>query len=96
MTEMKFLPFLEDFLWEKKEIYTVRKYKMDERDVEIDNVGVCRRIPLGEITDKMQLLEYKDLSGFSTLQDWWDKIQQFIPYAGMKMYLYHVVLKKES
>lgn len=92
MTEMRFLPFLKDFLREKKEIYTVRKYKMDEREVEVVGVGICKRIPLGEVTGKMQLLKYTPLSGFSRLQDWWDKIQQFIPYLDDKMYLYHVKL----
>lgn len=92
LIKIRFFPFLKDFLCEKKEIYTVRKYKMDERDVEIVGVGICRRIPLGEVTDKAQLLKYTPLSGFPTLQDWWNKIQQFIPYTDDKMYLYHVTL----
>ena len=93
MTEMRFLPFLRDFLREKREIYTVRKYKMDLRNVVVADIGICRRIPLGEVVGKIELLEYTRLSGFATLQDWWDKIQQFIPYSDMKMYLYHVVVK---
>lgn len=92
-TEMKFLPELKEFLQERREIYTVRKYKMEERDVEVVGVGLCRRIPLGIITSKEQLEKYYPYSGFPTLQAWWNKIQQFIPYADETMYLYHVVLK---
>lgn len=92
-TEMRFMPMLKEFLLSNGEVYTVRKYKMVEKEVEVEGVGTCRRIPLGEITDKGQLLSHVPLSGFPTLQAWWNKIQQFIPYADDKMYLYHVVLK---
>ena len=95
MTEMRFLSFLKDFLREKGEIYTVRKYKMDEREVEIEGVGICRRIPRGIITNRKQLEPYYTLSGFPTLEAWCDKILELIPSDEDIKYLYHVVRKEE-
>jgi len=90
-TEMRFLSFLKDFLRENGEIYTVRKYKMDEREVEIIGVGTCKRIPVGIITNREQLEPYVSKSGFSKLEDWVDRILYYIPNKDDTKYLYHVV-----
>ena len=74
---MKFLPELRDFLREYKVIYTVRGYDMRPAWVNVDDVGRCRRTPLGRIHNREELVPYVDLSGFSSLGDWCDKINEF-------------------
>jgi hypothetical protein len=92
---MHFLPGLRKFLNEHGEIYTVRRYRMGAANVTIDGVGVCRRTPMGVIHDMEQLRPYVALSGFGTVEDWWEKILSFIPetfeQSRVAKYLYHVV-----
>lgn len=95
-TEMAFLPELRQFLRSHGEIYTVRKYTVVEKDVEVPGVGVCRRIPVMDIADKSQLEPYVGLSGFLTVQTWWSKILEFVPYLDDRKFLYHVVCRGEE
>jgi hypothetical protein len=88
--QMQFIPELRHFLRDYGEIYTVRKYDMTAAEVEVEEVGLCRRIPLGRIYGIQQLGPYLHLSGFYTLEAWWTKIGQFIPQMD-SMFLYHVV-----
>ena len=92
---MSFLPQLRVFLKGLGVIYTVRKYKMTNATVEVLDVGLCYRFPLGQIKKKEDLDPYVSESGFSTVDDWWRKIREFIPDERDKMYLYKVEVKDE-
>jgi hypothetical protein len=87
---MSFLPELKAFLKENGLIYTVRKYRMVDTYVEVEGVGQCHRILIKEISSKEDLLPYVRFTGFSTVEDWWKKIREFIPRAGDPKYLYRV------
>jgi len=86
---MKFLPVLRSFLREHKVIYTVRGYDMRRAGVVVEGVGACRRIPLGRIYGRGDLASYVELSGFSSLEEWYNKIDEFI-VPGQGMWLYRV------
>jgi len=96
LTKMAFMPMLKQFLLDHGEVYTVRRFKMAEKDVEVKDVGLCHRTPIMSITSKEQLESYIGLSGFSTVQAWWSKILYFIPSKEDPKYLYHVVRKEEG
>ncbi len=55
MRKMQFIPELSNFLLKNGFIYTVRKYRMSQLNIEAEGVGLCRRIPLGEIEEKEDL-----------------------------------------
>jgi len=88
---MSFIPELKAFLKRSGVIYTVRKYKMADAHVEVEGVGRCHRIPLGEVNSKEDLVSYVAFSGFNTLDDWWTKIEWFIPDSKVPKYLYKVL-----
>ena len=90
---MKFLPELREFLCEHRTIYTVRGYDMKPAWVAVEGVGVCRRTPLGRIYNREELGPYVGLSGFLSLGDWCDKINEFC-YGGK--WLYRVEVKDEE
>ena len=92
MTKMSFMPILKNFLRDHGVVYTVRKYKMVEKVVEVEGIGECRRIPLGSISKKEELLPYVELSGFDSVEAWWDKIRYFVPDVDSTLYLYKVEL----
>lgn len=91
---MAFLPQLKAYLKGMGEIYTVRKYKMADATVDVWGIGECHRIPLGVVKTKEDLITYVGRSGFSTLDDWWDKIRDFIPDDKDSKYLYKVEVTK--
>lgn len=91
-TRMMLMPELGQFLIKNGFIYTVRKYKMIEKEVDVDGVGLCLRRPRGQIFDKKELEWCAKYSGFDSLDDWWKKIRQFIPNKRDPMYLYCVEL----
>ena len=86
---MKFLPELRDFLREHRVIYTVRGYDMRRAGVVVEGVGPCRRIPMGRVVTREDLRIYVGVSGFSSLEDWCDKINDFIAPA-QNRWLYKV------
>ena len=86
---MKFLPELRDFLREHGTIYTVRGYDMRRAGVVVAGVGPCRRIPMGRVVVRDSLRLYVGLSGFSNLEDWCDKINEFVT-PGQAVWLYRV------
>ena len=92
MTRMAFLPELRDFLRDKGEIYTVRKYRMMHADVEIEGLGTYRRTYLGRVFNRGQLEPYVLLSGFTTSQRWWAMIQK-LSHGSSNLYLYHITKK---
>lgn len=87
---MSFLPQLKLYLKGMGKIYTVRGYSMVDAMVDVWDVGECHRIPLGMIKDKEDLVPYVDRSGFPTMDDWWNKIRDFIPDDKTPKYLYKV------
>jgi len=92
---VKFLPELREFLREHKTIYTVRGYDMKPAWVTIEGVGMCRRTSLGRVHGRGDLASYVGLSGFSSLEDWYDKINEFI-VPGQRMWLYKVEVGDED
>ena len=94
--EIAFMPVLKEFLRLNGVIYTVRKYRMVERDVGIWGVGTCRRVPLGEVSSKEDLLPYIQLSGFDSVEAWWTKIRHFTPDKESTLYLYKVEVKSDG
>ena len=84
---MKFLPELRRFLLEHKIIYTVRGYDMKVAAVSVEGVGRCRRTPIKKVLVREELSPYVHLSGFESLGDWCDKINEF---CGADKWLYRV------
>jgi len=93
MSRMSFLPGLKFYLKGMGIIYTVRKYQMSEAIVEVEDLGKCKRIPVGVVGGKQDLIPYVKYSGFNSLEDWWNKIKFFIP-GNDTMYLYRVEVIK--
>jgi len=89
VAEVKFLPELRDFLREHSVIYTVRGYDMRRAGVVVEGVGPCRRIPMGRVVVRDSLRLYVGLSGFSSLEDWCDKINEFV-VSDQSRWLYKV------
>ena len=90
MSGMALMPRLIQFLVVKRFIYTVRKhrYKMCSL-VWIDEVGLCKRTEIMQITNKFDLEPYTVGSGFDSTEEWWNAIRCFIK-SGEPMYLYKV------
>ncbi len=86
---MKFLPELRDFLREHGTIYTARGYDMRRAGVVVEGVGPCRRIPMGRVVIRDSLRLYVGLSGFSSLEDWCGKINEFVT-PGQAVWLYKI------
>lgn len=99
MGTMAFLPELRKFLLAHGEIYTVRRYRMGLAKVVVEGVGTCQRVPKGTVVDMDALRPWVSLSGFDTVEAWWDKILSFIPSATdqsrVAKYLYRVVRLQE-
>jgi len=93
---MAFIPELQDYLRKRGFIFTVRKYKMTDAYVMVKGVGKCHRIPLGEVKSRLDLVPFGWKSGFDTIDDWWDKIRQFIPDTTVPMYLYSVTKEAQE
>lgn len=84
-------------LVENKEVFTVRKYKSYGlvSAVKVEDIGMCRKEFIKIITDKKELLDYVKLSGFESLDDWFNKIRMFIS-ENETMYLYRVIINKKA
>jgi len=92
---MSFLPELKNFLKVNKTIYTVRRYKMPAAVVAVEGIGRYKRLPMGTIETKEDLLPYVMQSGFNKVEDWWAKIEYFIPDPKDIKYLYEVKVLDE-
>ena len=92
MKTMRFLPELQLFLKNSGRIYTLRGFNMQEADVNVENVGLCRRTPLGLVEDYNTLQTYVSTSGFSTLEAWIVKLRLFVS-VGKPVWLYQVDVK---
>ena len=94
--EMAFHFKLRKFLKNNGFIYTVRKYRMLEANVWVEDVGLCHRIPFGIITSISDLEPYVRDSGFERDEDWWKRIREFIPSSLDTMYLYRVEVNEST
>ena len=90
---MQFLSKLRDFLNENGSIYTVRRYKYRITEVYVESVGRCKRTLIRYVSNKEELSDYVEQSGFSTVEEWWKTIRAFVPMGG-DMWLFKVVVKK--
>ena len=93
MSDMQFIPTLRLFLSEKGSIYTVRRFRYQLTEVDVEGVGRCKRTLIRYISSKEQLSDYVVQSGFNSVEQWWKAIQTFIP-AGGDMWLFKVVVKR--
>ncbi len=93
MSSMSFMPELKQFLMRNGLIYTVRKYKMLRAIVEVEDVGLCDRLPLGEVSGQADLVPYAEYSGFQSVEDWWSMVRHFVPDKENLLYLYEVKLR---
>lgn len=78
-------------------VFTVRSYCLEGRFyriVQVDGVGLCWRELVGEVTCKEDLLKFVELSGFSTVDEWWNKIVSFC--GGKQKWLYKVSVYKNG
>jgi len=87
------MPELKEFLKRNGLIYTVRKYKMVRAIVDIEGVGLCDRLPLGEVSSQEDLESYAENSGFQSASDWWSMIRHFVPDKDSTLYLYMVEVR---
>ena len=92
---MQFMPQLGRFLRENKAIHTVRKYKMADKEVDAEWVGLCTRTLIGIVKSLEDLEPYVKDSGFKTKEDWWKKIREFAPNKKDVLYLYRVEVKEK-
>ena len=57
--------------------------------VGVEGIGRCKRTPLGKVQVREELGSYVHLSGFKSLEDWCDKINEFIT-PGQDRWLYRI------
>lgn len=97
MAKMYFLSQLREYLLSNNFIYTVRKYRYNERPdvVFIPGVGACHREVVKEDVIKSDLHRYSGSSGFVTLDDWWNMIIKINPSLP-KLYLYYVCIVRRT
>jgi hypothetical protein len=69
-------------------VFTVRCYCLEDCDVLVDDVGVCRRSLIGEVKYVKDLEVYACLSGFDDIRSWVEVIRKM--YKGKRKYLYEV------
>jgi hypothetical protein len=79
--EMEFsVPCVRQCLLRQGRVFTVRSYCLEGRFyrlVSVDGVGLCWRELVGEARCKDDLLPFVELSGFTSVDDWWQKIVGF-------------------
>ena len=69
-------------------VFSVRSYNLENANVEVDDIGMCRRMRGFEVKSKNDLVKYVRLSGFSNVEDWWVAIEQFC--RGKRKWMYMV------
>lgn len=82
-------------LVKNKKVYTVRTWegRGEVSRVEVDGIGVCIKKRIRRVISKEDLAEYLDLSGFSSIEDWWAKIRSFGACEG---WLFEVTITSQS
>jgi len=68
-------------------VFSVRSYCLDNEFVEVDGVGICKRIRGFEVKSKDDLVKYVKRSGFESVDEWWNVIEGFCKGKRKWMYL---------
>jgi len=87
-----FVDCVRDCLIDNGVVFSVRSYDLANADVQVEGVGICRRMRGFEVLDKQDLRKYVKLSGFNNIDDWWIAIEKFC--AGKRKWMYLVKVKK--
>ncbi len=88
MRKMRFdVECVKECLKKKGKVFTVRSYCLDNDNVFVDGVGWCRRIRGFEVTKKEDIRKFVKLSGFNSVDEWWDKILEFTSNKRKWIYL---------
>jgi hypothetical protein len=69
-------------------VFTVRGYDMKDKLVYVEDVGLCNRTKIKEVTRITDLSDFVSRSGFLTAFGWWLQIDRFT--ADEKKFLYRV------
>ena len=78
MNKMRFdIKYVKEYLVKNKIVYMVRSWEgySSLSKVEFDGVGPCMKKRIMRVTGKGNLAKYLSLSGFGSLEDWWEKIE---------------------
>ena len=93
---MKFdVPVVKKCLIDCDQVYTVRKYEIHDKFsvTEVNNVGSCMVEKIMKVESMADLREFVPLSGFATLDQWWDKI---VGFGAQNGWLYHVTILNDQ
>jgi len=91
MANMKFdVKCVKECLINAGRVFTVRAWRgyAVESFVDVEGVGKCKKIRIGEVSSKNDLASYVNLSGFGSVDEWWQKVQSF---GAQKGFLFLVV-----
>jgi hypothetical protein len=69
-------------------VFTVRSYCLEDCDVFVDDIGICKRSFIGEVKYVKDLEVCACLSGFDDVRSWVEVIRKM--YKGKRKYLYEV------
>ena len=78
-------------------VFTVRSYCLEGRFyrfVHVDGIGLCWRELVREITCKEDLSQFIQFSGFTTVDEWWNKIVGFC--GDDRKWLYKIFVYKNG
>ena len=79
------------YLKENKKVFTVRGYKMEDKEVLVDGIGLCKREFIKQIYLASNLKEFEKESGFNSAMGWWDVIQKMCKDKTKYLYLITVI-----
>lgn len=80
MANMKFeVKCVKDCLITYGRVFTVRSWAgyAQESLVEVDGIGKCRKVRIGKISSMKDIARYIKLSGFASVEEWWNKVCSF-------------------
>ena len=75
-------------------VFSVRSYCLENENVKVEGVGVCRRINGFEVKSKDDLVKYVKRSGFESVDDWWNVIERVC--RGKRKWMYMVKISEGS
>ena len=75
-------------LRDNRRVFSVRSYCLDNCVVEVEGIGLCKRIRGFEVKCKEDLIKYVGLSGFDSIEEWWYKVELFC--KGKRKWIYKV------
>jgi hypothetical protein len=89
MNKMRFdVKCVKECLKVKGKVFSVRSYCLENCEVFVEGVGICRRIRGFEVKRKEELERFVKLSGFESVDEWWNKICEFC--GGKRKWVYVV------